>query len=430
MSTSLQDVVKKFERSSPFSILAADWPTAVRDDFAEFVLAVHDSGLDLWIIADGQIRLGNKSGTRDRAEACLAWIIAQKNGPIISFSRLVAGADTPWEAVGKPALARLQAPGFLKTYPIKNRVVKWPNEYSLDQSANGEPFSTASPVPGQFNGHAITVEQIVSGLEQAGFVLTPLPGNKVFRLMHPALDEPIYVKRGAGQSTRAPLVLHPMHASKLVEWSEITGVERPAEPYYHNSNLRGFPKRLHSGTTPINYGIAFGFRDTAAMNALVQSLLGHESLPDEVPAMPATPAAMTIDLGEVALTDTERDALIKARIGQSRYRDSLVAYWGGCSVTECSIPQLLRASHIKPWRSANHAERLDQFNGLLLTPNLDLAFDQGLISFDDDGDILLSPEVDAATAAALHLSPALRLRQIEPRHRSYLTWHRENLFRN
>lgn len=85
---------KKFERSSPFSILAADWPTAVRDDFAEFVLAVHDSGLDLWIIADGQIRLGNKSGTRDRAEACLAWIIAQKNGPIISFSRLVAGADT------------------------------------------------------------------------------------------------------------------------------------------------------------------------------------------------------------------------------------------------------------------------------------------------------------------------------------------------
>ena len=91
---------------------AAAWPTAVRDDFAEFVLAVHDSGLDLWIIADGQIRLGNKSGTRDRAEACLAWIIAQKNGPIISFSRLVAGADTPWEAVGKPALARLQAPGI------------------------------------------------------------------------------------------------------------------------------------------------------------------------------------------------------------------------------------------------------------------------------------------------------------------------------
>lgn len=283
MSTSQQDIFKKFERSSPFSILAADWPTAVRDDFTKFVLAAHDSGLDLWIIADGQIRLGNKSGTRIRAEACVAWIIVQKNGPVISFSRLVAGTDTPWEIVGKAALTRMMAPGFLKTYPVKSRVVKWPNEYSLD----------------------------------------------------------------------------------------------------------------------------------------------HESLPDEAQAVAA---AMTIDLGEVALTDTERDALIKARIGQSRYRDSLLAYWGGCSVTECSIPQLLRASHIKPWHSANHAERLDQFNGLLLTPNLDLAFDKGLISFDDHGEILLSPKIDAATAAALHLSPALRLRQIEPRHRSYLKWHREELF--
>jgi hypothetical protein len=283
MSTSQQDIFKKFERSSPFSILAADWPTAVRDDFTKFVLAAHDSGLDLWIIADGQIRLGNKSGTRIRAEACVAWIIVQKNGPVISFSRLVAGTDTPWEIVGKAALTRMMAPGFLKTYPVKSRVVKWPNEYSLD----------------------------------------------------------------------------------------------------------------------------------------------HESLPDEAQAVAA---AMTIDLGEVALTDTERDALIKARIGQSRYRDSLLAYWRGCSVTECSIPQLLRASHIKPWHSANHAERLDQFNGLLLTPNLDLAFDKGLISFDDHGEILLSPKIDAATAAALHLSPALRLRQIEPRHRSYLKWHREELF--
>lgn len=308
MSTSQQDIFKKFERSSSFSIFAADWPTAVRDDFTKFVLAAHDSGLDLWIIADGQIRLGNKSGNRIRAEACLAWIIVQKNGPMISFSRLVAGTDTPWETVGKSALTRLQAPGFLKTYPVKSRVVKWPNEYSLDQSANGEPFSTALPVPRQFNGQALTVEQIASGLEQAGFVLTPLPGNKVFRLTHPALNEPIYVKRGAGQSTRAPLVLHPVHASKLVEWSEIPGVERPAEPYYHNSNLRGFPKRLHTGTTPISYGIAFGFRDTAAMGAFVHSLLSHESLLEEVKAMPA---AMTIDLGDVALTDTERGAALK-----------------------------------------------------------------------------------------------------------------------
>lgn len=52
-----------------------------------------------------------------------------------------------------------------------------------------------------------------------------------------------------------------------------------------------------------------------------------------------------------AVTDTERDALIKARVGQSGYRDDLLAYWGGYAVTDCSVPELLRASHIKPWRA-------------------------------------------------------------------------------
>ncbi|MEN1354657.1 HNH endonuclease signature motif containing protein, partial [Pseudomonas aeruginosa] len=102
---------------------------------------------------------------------------------------------------------------------------------------------------------------------------------------------------------------------------------------------------------------------------------------------------------------------------------------GGCAVTDCSVPELLRASHIKPWRAASPAERLDPFNGLLLTPNLDLAFDQGLISFDDQGQILIGEDLDPDSARALNITPELRLRQIEPRHRPYLAWHREHLFR-
>ena len=129
------------------------------------------------------------------------------------------------------------------------------------------------------------------------------------------------------------------------------------------------------------------------------------------------------------ITDTEREALIKARIGQGEYRQALLAYWGGCAITDCTVPALLRASHIKPWREASASERLDPYNGVLLTPNLDLAFDQGLITFDDQGLIRLSPELDPESATALHLYTHLRLRQIEPRHCSYLAWHRENLFR-
>ena len=69
------------------------------------------------------------------------------------------------------------------------------------------------------------------------------------------------------------------------------------------------------------------------------------------------------------------------------------------------MPTLLRASHIKPWRAASGAERLDKFNGLLLTPNLDLAFDQGLISFDDHGQILLGEDLDPDSARALNITP-------------------------
>ena len=36
----------------------------------------------------------------------------------------------------------------------------------------------------------------------------------------------------------------------------------------------------------------------------------------------------------------------------------------------------LRASHIKPWRDATNAERLNGSNGLLLSPPIDHLFDQ------------------------------------------------------
>jgi len=140
-------------------------------------------------------------------------------------------------------------------------------------------------------------------------------------------------------------------------------------------------------------------------------------------------AAIRLSEAEQALPETERAALIKARVGQSSFRVGLIKHWGRCAVTGCTEIKLLLASHVKPWRVASAAERLDPFNGLLLTPNLDQAFDQGLISFDDRGQILLGEDLDPDSARALNITPDLRLRQIDPRHRGYLAWHRDNLFR-
>ena len=61
-----------------------------------------------------------------------------------------------------------------------------------------------------------------------------------------------------------------------------------------------------------------------------------------------------------------------------------------CRVTGVNRPEHLIASHCKPWRDSDNAERLDGENGLLLTPSIDHLFDRGFISFENNGELLVS----------------------------------------
>ena len=128
------------------------------------------------------------------------------------------------------------------------------------------------------------------------------------------------------------------------------------------------------------------------------------------------------------LTATEKDQIIKARIGQGIFRDALFTHWKGrCCVTGCSIGPVLRASHIKPWRNSTNVERLDKFNGLLLAANIDALFDRGFISFDDDGQILRSPDISADALSSLGCDTSLKIK-VAPRHAPYLAYHRDTIF--
>jgi len=91
---------------------------------------------------------------------------------------------------------------------------------------------------------------------------------------------------------------------------------------------------------------------------------------------------------------TEKESLIQCRIGQGKFRENLINLWQGCSVTGVKMISLLVASHIKPWCYSDNKERLDPFNGFLLLPNIDKAFDMGYISFDEKGMILISKDFD------------------------------------
>lgn len=126
---------------------------------------------------------------------------------------------------------------------------------------------------------------------------------------------------------------------------------------------------------------------------------------------------------------TTRSALIEARLGQGRFRHDLFKYWDKkCAVTSCDIAEVLIASHIKPWCESSNRERLDPFNGLPLISTLDRLFDAGLISFDDDGEMLIDPTISLDQREALGIGRPLRLRLYSPSRSKYLDWHRKNVF--
>lgn len=126
------------------------------------------------------------------------------------------------------------------------------------------------------------------------------------------------------------------------------------------------------------------------------------------------------------ITKTQKEILIRARIGQGQFRQNLISHWKGCAVTGFKETNLLIASHIKPWRYASNSERLDPFNGLLLTPNLDKAFDQGYISFKDDGSIQISTHLK--NPAILDITKNMQISNVNENHKKYLQFHRNKVF--
>lgn len=127
---------------------------------------------------------------------------------------------------------------------------------------------------------------------------------------------------------------------------------------------------------------------------------------------------------------TEAERLVVQRVGQNLFRNALLDYWQGrCCVTGLDVPRLLRASHIRPWSKCDTDEqRLDVFNGLLLAPQLDALFDVGLMTVDDDGNVLLAGDLTAEQRTQLGLNASMTVQRLRDRHREYLAFHRGNVW--
>jgi putative restriction endonuclease len=76
---------------------------------------------------------------------------------------------------------------------------------------------------------------------------------------------------------------------------------------------------------------------------------------------------------DVSVTETDREAIVRARVGQGLFKQRVMQIETSCRITGVDNLSHLVASHCKLWRDSTNEERLNGENGLLLTPSIDLS---------------------------------------------------------
>ena len=125
-------------------------------------------------------------------------------------------------------------------------------------------------------------------------------------------------------------------------------------------------------------------------------------------------------------TETEKEIITKNRIGQNIFRDNLLFLHKKCLICGLANKQILKASHIKPWRKCSSSERLNPNNGLLLCANHDLLFDRFLITFAENGNIIISKSIKSDLKQLL-ISDNIKI-NINSEQNEFMEWHRKKFY--
>ena len=175
-------------------------------------------------------------------------------------------------------------------------------------------------------------------------------------------------------------------------------------------------------------GDSFTAADEAELAALLSRAASlARALPNQAVHDFETAVSCQLATIPIGFGNTEIERLVRQRVGQQKFRDAMLDYWGGaCAVTGVALPEVLRASHTKPWAEcSSDSERLDVFNGFLLVANLDALFDRFLITFDKTGLLVAANRLSADSQSRLGLKQGMTLRWLSDAHSRYLAWHRE-----
>ena len=166
------------------------------------------------------------------------------------------------------------------------------------------------------------------------------------------------------------------------------------------------------------------------------ALVGEPPVPSYVvagfpPAQPESRLTIEAQHALMALPDmetTEKMTVIKSRLAQRLFRSRLAAADCRCRVTGVTDRRLLRASHIRPWAKSDDRQRQDPNNGLLLAPHVDMLFDAGYLTFEDDGTVRVSDQIKEAVLKAWGLHQIKKVAAFSSEQAVYLSYHRKHVF--
>ena len=138
--------------------------------------------------------------------------------------------------------------------------------------------------------------------------------------------------------------------------------------------------------------------------------------------------ALEAEIESLQLKGQDKEAIVKQRVNQHVFRDRLLKKYNKCVLCGMSNPDLLTASHIKPWRDSDETEKLSIYNGFLMCPNHDRLFDRGYISFSEDGSILISDDLSTEDRIFLNIHENYSI-ELKPENLPFLKYHRDFILR-
>lgn len=163
--------------------------------------------------------------------------------------------------------------------------------------------------------------------------------------------------------------------------------------------------------------------DILALNPINVNISSNE----EVSRMANEIREIEKELDTLNIKGEDKLTIVKTRVNQDKFRDMLLKKHKKCVLCGVSNKSFLRASHIKPWSESNSDEKTDTENGLLMCPNHDLLFDQGWISFDDQGKIIISDHIDDNDRIFMNINEKMQI-SVSEKSKDYLEYHRNNVY--